>query len=108
MFHLGQKVVCIETFDPSKCYSNETLPIKGKVYTIRGIVPASEFLFHTSAGVHLEEIVNPFNLHFTSSGLRNVEQCWDINAFRPLIERRTDIGIFKKMLIPGGKKLENV
>lgn len=105
MFHLGQKVVCVEQFD-TPYFRNETVPVKGEVYTIRGIVPVSEFpIYVNNPGVYLEEIVNPLNLYLTWTGERLAEQCWDIMFFRPLVERKTDISIFTALLNP--KIMEN-
>lgn len=75
-FRVGQKVVCI---DASKSWRGDISDlVKGATYTVREV-----FMF----GVTLDEVPLPedylwFNGH----------------RFRPVVERKTDISIFTKML----------
>jgi hypothetical protein len=66
-----------------------TFPAKGHVYTVRGLPCPS--------AVWLQEIINPeLPPYFGTAG----EPCWNETYFRPLIERETDISIFKRLLEP--------
>lgn len=80
MFQTGQKVICIveshywETFDwPA--------PEKGRIYTVSGI-----------------DSVAPLSLHLRELSL-GVPSYWAV-GFRPVVERKTDISIFKALLQP--------
>jgi hypothetical protein len=88
MFHIGQKVVCIRIFT-TRPVKGEKTPVKGSVYTVRGIMEEGEF-----AAVFLEEIVNPEVC--THAGVR--ERGFDITAFKPVQEKKTDISIFNEIL----------
>jgi len=95
-FHVGQKVVCIVQLS-TDAYSHwavayPNLPTKGCIYTVRetesrGDVPS----------IRLEEMYNPV-LPWVSYGGFLAEGSFDVAAFRPLVERKTDISIFTKML----------
>lgn len=85
MFHVGQRVVCINDANP------RLFPFmgvsRGCVYTIRGIDDGSGEL-----GLFLEEVKLP-----VPSG-RKTEASFDATRFRPVKE--TDISIFTAMLNP--------
>lgn len=97
MFRVGQKVVCVGTdgtrhVDWSAWVSKWkiTLPVRGGIYTVR----------ETRMGPHrqhirLVEIVNP-TAEFCDAP-RQEPWFWAI-AFRPIVERRTDISCFTEML----------
>lgn len=93
-FHVGQKVVCIkrgkwESSHPEgRVPKSETQPVFGRVYTIREIEP---FIIDGYQGLLFEEIFNPL-------GESPLEVCFNASRFRPIIERKTDISIFTKIL----------
>ena len=78
-FHVGQKVVCVDVGEP-----NEHLRV-GAVYTVAG--GGGNWLREPS--IFLVETKHPL------SGL----PFWS-RRFRPIVERKTDISIFTKMLTP--------
>jgi hypothetical protein len=84
-FHVGQKVVCIKDTDwyprMKQPWQNETLPVKGEVYTIRDIVPNWD---RGKTGLRLVEIVNEPAIYEGHLG-RRWECCFNISRFRPLI-----------------------
>jgi hypothetical protein len=99
MFQIGQKVVCVNDGPPSRCgevingYTviNEMDGLKnGAVYTIRGF----GICWDTQRpGLFLNEIVRPLDYDGT-------ETPFDRRRFRPAVQRKTDISIFKEMLAP--------
>lgn len=85
-FTVGQRVTLHKPFYPGMMRDDESFPIFGVVYTIRGFDPDGDALL-------LKEIVNP--PHYAG------RECSFYNyLFRPLIERKTDISIFEAMLSP--------
>lgn len=94
MFQIGQKVVCVAE---TSCggYGDEILPVVGAVYTVRGI-DLNRSGCKCPTGLWLCEIRN--KERYYTDGL---DECsFASDRFRPLIERKTDISIFKKMLTP--------
>jgi hypothetical protein len=97
MFYVGQKVVCVsddwwlngERHD--RWYKR--LPVCGEVYTIRSIVVLNEFMGGI-AGLKLEEFIFPDGSRFDGNG----EGAFIATHFRPVIERKTDISIFTRIL----------
>lgn len=97
MFYVGQKVICVDDSlrnDPGvKYYGDLDGLTKGEIYTIRSVdidpfdkLPVIRvFEITRSNGLEYEE---PYELGFYAY------------RFRPIIERETDISIFKKMLKP--------
>lgn len=90
-FRIGQRVVCIRGTGARVPYGDKVVicPEKGTTYTVRGIQP-NPF----TGGLQcllLEEIHNP--LH--SSGL---EFDFTADRFRPIVERKTDIGFAHEIL----------
>ena len=93
MFRVGQRVVCVDaTWRNRKITCVLT---KGVVYTIRGFCETSGGFI----GLLLEEIIQPDG--FLENGQ---ERGFYKDRFRPIVERKTDISIFKAMLTPAGKK----
>lgn len=85
MFHVGQKVVCID----DHILPGEPGPyvIRNAVYTIRSIneePPWITLLFFELPPVWVPGWCTGYGIY----------------AFRPLIERKTDISIFTEMLTP--------
>jgi hypothetical protein len=82
-FRVGQKVECIVAPSMFLCRNGEVAPSKGGVYTIRAILgdpSGDEF-------VRLNEIVNEPRVY--DQGFE--ECCFDAAAFRPIVDRATDI-----------------
>lgn len=95
-FRIGQKVVCIR--DDWRTVLGEVRPVKGCVYTIRSLsVDERGDLF-----LRLHEIINQPHRYAERSG-----ECefWSI-AFRPVVERKTDISAFERMLTPSNTKVD--
>lgn len=93
-FVTGQKVQMVIGIGPisrKKVISERVrnVPKVGEIYTIRELVDGGEFGIH----IRLNEIVNPV----TSNGK---EPSWHVEMFRPVIQRKTDISIFKALLNP--------
>lgn len=92
-FHLGQKVVCIS--EEHNCdYVFCVVPKKGNVYTICAIDDAD--------GLRFSEIRNALMtcINTRARTVSIAEPSFWPEDFRPLVERETDISIFKKMLPP--------
>lgn len=101
MFQIGQKVVCIA--DKTRGgYGDEIEPIVGAVYTVRGI-DLNRQGCKCPTGLWLCEIHNEPRVY--AGGFDEASFAED--RFRPLVERKTDIGIFKKMLTPKRKERVN-
>lgn len=91
MFYVGQKVVCVED-RPHMFYKRGSPAMDGlrkdTVYTVRavGIDPHWK-----TPALWLVEIVRPIRGSKTEIG-------YDPRRFRPVVERKTDISIFKEIL----------
>lgn len=103
MFHVGQKVVCIDPTWGTSGFLQRTncpnLPTLNEVYTVRDIICHNENVF-----VRLVGILNPpVRCH---SGI--TEAVFEAHKYRPVVERKTDVGmaILKKLLAPN--QLEKV
>ena len=97
-FRVGQKVVCIYDGWQSFFHPGEGKPEKGIVYTIRDVYVRDR---DGSAFLRFEEIRNPLIY-------RNGEaECsYAAHRFRPVVQRKTDISIFKALLTPSKEKVE--
>jgi hypothetical protein len=98
MFFVGQKVTCTNdrnwpTPRDFGAYS-PTLPVRGRVYTVREVVPMMRRGFDED-GLFLEEIVNPIQTRRDGS---TFELVFRQSRFRPL--RATSIDLFLEMLQP--------
>lgn len=82
-FRVGQPVVCIKGVSG---YGTEIVPPVGGVYTIRE--------FGSFGGIRLVEIINTPMRYIEGM----VECTFDVESFRPVVERKTDISIFRAML----------
>lgn len=89
MFQFGQKVVCLVEASSWLVLNGETPPRKGGIYHIREIC-------ELGAGVRLREIVNTPR-HYED---RFIECSFNASAFRPVIERETDISEFINLQNP--------
>jgi hypothetical protein len=86
MFHVGQKVVCVnDEYQDIRC--GDTPVKRGAIYTVRKC-----FDFFGESGVLVEEICNPKDRGY--HGFR----------FRPVVERKTDIGFAHEILRKVTKK----
>lgn len=86
-FRVGQKVVCVK----SRRYGGtgaEIMPVKGNVYTVRGI-DLNRPGCNCEVGLWLEEITNP-----PMDYRGGIEECsFDATRFRPLVEKKTETGM---------------
>jgi hypothetical protein len=93
MFHIGQRVVCIHDIGCASGNEFPNIPIKGSTYTVRGFV-SPDVGYERTPGMLLEEVVNPpweYN-----EGL--FEPSFHPYHFRPLVQHKTDISVFTRML----------
>lgn len=91
-FRVGQKVVCVHdesTVPGYHWYSDESPPVKGSIYTVAATGLRS--LIGTPC-VALVEIRRPDGYFYGE---------W---RFRPIVERKTSIEIFTRMLTPAPQK----
>ena len=86
MFRVGQKVVCVDASGNASLVLRE-----GNIYVVIG--PAEIKAAKDCVMIDCK----PLN---QLRGNRD----WMASRFRPIIERKTDISIFKAMLTPAGKK----
>lgn len=89
MFHVGQKIRCVcdawETPPPAPMPPH--LPKLGAIYHVRGNDPYQP---QSVQYIWLEEIINPTSFAHEPSFIAVY--------FRPVVERKTDISIFTRML----------
>ena len=78
MFRVGQPVECVDA-------SGNWHLTQGAIYTIIGILPGD---FGQCDGLHLAEAGHTFGTAFYST------------RFRPIVERKTDISVFERLLNP--------
>ena len=97
MFRVGQKVVCVNAegmkYGPRKWARLTT----GQIYTVRALVDGMDEDGRLWPALLLQEISNPI-------APRGVEYNYASCRFRPIVERKTDISVFKAMLTPAGRK----
>ena len=87
MFFTGQKVVCICDVSRHTPYP-EVFPKKDHIYTIRQLITMDYQC------CRLTEIVNQEYFYREFVG----ELMFSVYAFRPLVNRKTSIEVFEKML----------
>lgn len=97
-FHVGQRVVCIDGSGLRRSYG-EIGPETGAVYTVREVGDPPEW---PRTCLLLVEIVN--EPHNYTHGF--CEGGFDARRFRPLVERKTSIEIFQRMLTPKSKSVK--
>lgn len=100
-FHVGQKVVYIGpdfSSNPLVTFYGFIVPVPREIYTIRSYAPRVE-----GPGYLLNEIHNAEH-SCSKNGLCELS----INAewLRPLVSRKTDISIFKRMLSPSKREVD--
>jgi hypothetical protein len=97
MFYVGQKVVCVDDRSPDLNWEH---PVSaGEVYTVQW---AGVYQFRctgrpTLLAVRLFEVIREWPDGNTPLGAYR---------FRPVVERKTDISIFTKMLTPNERVIE--
>lgn len=103
VWRVGQKVVCIEDFSRSTLIDPRTIaPTVGTVYTLRTIRSDTS---DTGIFFLLAELKNPQVVTFTGY----IEQAFSSKGFRPVVDRKTDISIFQRILDDaGGNKINKV
>lgn len=91
MFRIGQKVVCVKANYQYDC--PPPYPVVGTIATVSwtGVSPATGW-----AAIDLVEYPSPE----TETYFRG----YRASDWRPVVERKTDISIFKAMLTPQGVK----
>ena len=89
MFYPGQKVECVD--DTPNEWGDPPLVVKGQVYTVRDCRRA---IYRDGYGVTLYEL----NHYPPYSGFK-------AERFRPIVERKTSIEVFEKMLKPEKEKV---
>lgn len=98
-FHVGQKVVCVSTtHDLSGAGSSDGWPdhvIKGGIYTVREVDERTLPLFGV-VGIRLHEALGQTRMTCIGSW----ETAFSATCFRPVVERKTDISVFTRMLTP--------
>ena len=106
IFRVGQKVACIRFFD-NPLLSPEVrailqFPVVGATYVIRDIgdccVNAT-----IQSGVRLQEIINP---SYTTARFGFREPFFRACDFRPIVERKTSIEVFTRMLNSNKQEIE--
>ena len=93
MFHIGQRVVCIHDVGCPPANEFPNVPIKGSIYTVRGFV-SPDVGYERTPGMLLEEVVNPPWEY--KEGV--FEPSFHPYHFRPLVQHKTDISVFTRML----------
>lgn len=101
----GVRCVCInDDWDWSATFGAHSVPTRvpmiNEVLTIREVV--SNNGLRTGVGLFFWEIEK-----LQSDGPLSAEMVWGAHCFRPLIERETDISIFKEMLDPASSEVAN-
>lgn len=98
-FYVGQKVQHVPIFGNwnnfERRFPDQTHPVPNGIYTIREIYLEIDDSGDETVAVKLKEIVNPIREY--STGYK--EMGWVAVEFKPLEEKKTDISIFKKMLV---------
>lgn len=85
MFHVGQKVVCVDASNSPGCtWGPRERPVEDAIYTV--------------SEVGISEIGNPA-IKLMELPRDQKEWTWfRSNRFRPVVERKTDISVFTKIL----------
>jgi hypothetical protein len=96
-FRVGQKVVCVNDEYNHPNWSNiPNRPVAASIYTVRQIIFGWYDDDREHAAILLDEIKNPVEQWY---GEVNPSECpFAAFRFRPVVERKTDISIFTKML----------
>jgi hypothetical protein len=95
LFRVGQKVVCVDASGRRPWWDDEA-PIEGRVYTIARIF--FDIDCEVLEFVELKRCQRSRDWHGCDIG-------YDARRFRPIVERKTDISVFTKMLTPKKREL---
>lgn len=105
---IGQKVICIDpTWGDGRGSQPRcpNVPVLNGVYTVRSI---SWFTAVRTEGptcwIRLFEVVNPPNPSLKGP----VEPYFEVEKYRPVVDRPTSIEIFTALLLPATRRLERV
>ena len=93
MFHVGQQIVCVHDVGWPSANEFRDVPVKGSIYTVRGFV-SPDVGYERTPGMLLEEVVNPPWEY--KEGV--FEPSFHPYHFRPLVQHKTDVSVFKRML----------
>lgn len=97
-FYVGQKVVCVggkyrgDIPRPDAEANGAIYPRRGNIYTIRTI--------NVWPGKTLVTLHECNNAHLVKIFGGGIEPGFNARGFRPVVDRKTDISIFTKMLNP--------
>lgn len=103
-FHVGQEVVCVDASHTTK--HNEQELVRGKIYKIRWVGLSEHPVFGGNLSIKVEGMVRPVRPDLVEMFPELADVPFRATRFRPLVEKKTSIAIFEKMLIPN--KLEPV
>lgn len=99
-FYVGQKVVCVD--DDTCEIDNRQRLFLGRVYTVRSVrsTPGAIYAHHPNyvdekTFLALKEITDRVGC----------DTAYAASRFRPVVERKTDIGIFQAMLNPSREQV---
>ena len=91
MFHVGQKVVCVDDSpNPETQKYMPCRPRKGQIYTIRGILIQPHIKGY---GIYLEELLNPSIIW---EDLEEREWAYKPARFRPVTEPKVETEQFER------------
>ncbi len=97
-FRVGQRVVCVrDAKDIIDHDPREAGPQKDSIYTVREVLLEDDGFY-----LLFDEIRNQPRYYADGYG----EVCWHHEGFRPVVDRKTDISIFKALLTPSKEKVE--
>ncbi|WP_430256515.1 hypothetical protein [Neorhizobium sp. DAR64872/K0K18] len=100
-FRVGQKVVCVwieKTYpDGFVVLQEPNMPEIGRVYTVRAVI---EGLVKNTPCIKVEEIADQRISALLHGDFVTGDVVFEAAGFRPLVERKSDISIFKAMLTP--------
>ena len=78
MFDINEKVICVDDkFKEGILDYYNALPVKGKIYTVRDILPGLKFNMKESVAIVLQELQNRPNRH-------GIEPAFMLERFREL------------------------
>jgi hypothetical protein len=106
--YVGQKVRCVRETDNDRAWQRDyaarcgiVFPTVGAVYTVRWL-GIYKFEGDSKPALRVVEITNPVTRWLDGDV---AELAFNINRFRPLDERKTDISVFTSLLAPSPKKI---
>lgn len=98
-FRVGQKVVCVNGVFDRTWDVVPNRPVAKQVYTVRALAVCTFGIHVDTPCILLHEVRNSIDLWEIGGAF---ESPFWIGRFRPVVERKTDISIFTKMLTPHG------